>query len=74
MTEKHRNGWIVIIGVPVLLMLLAWAGARYDASKLDTSRFVADSIRREYDRDILSRVDRRVEAMYCADKPPGCQR
>lgn len=45
--------------------------------KLDADRFVRDSTRRdaeERNRDeLLHRIDRRVAAMYCHGKPPGCQ-
>ena len=41
--------------------------------KLDAVRFERDSVAREVDRQLLERIDRRVSAIYCADKPPGCQ-
>lgn len=57
----------------ILIPLATWAFRTYDASKLDTGRFVADSISRQSDRDILIRLDERVGAMYCVGKPPGCR-
>lgn len=57
----------------ILIPLATWAFRTYDASKLDTTRFVTDSTSRQSDRAILKRLDERVGEMYCADKPPGCR-
>lgn len=57
----------------LLIALTTWAARTYDASKLDVSRFVTDSVSRQSDRLILERVDQRVQAIYCAGKPAGCQ-
>jgi hypothetical protein len=61
----------------LLVGLMSWSAARYDASKLDAARFVADSVRRDAvdqrSLELLNRIDARVRAMYCEGKPPGCQ-
>lgn len=57
---------------------MAWGILTSQVSgKLDASRFVTDSTRRDAaeqtDHAILLRIDERVRAMYCTGKPPGCQ-
>lgn len=77
MTDRQRSTLWLAIGAPVVVIFLAWGAKKYDASKMDVSRFEADSIRRETDRGILLRVDQRVTAMYCARLPiesqAGCR-
>lgn len=69
------------VAAAVLVGLIAWAASLANASKLDTSRFVADSISRDAsaqaDHALLQRIDARVGQMYCgrlpADVRGGCQ-
>jgi hypothetical protein len=63
---------MAIVG-PLIVLALAGAFKHTLDQKLDVRRFEADSIRREEDRMLLRRIDQRVTAIYCADKPPGCQ-
>ena len=76
MTATQRKtfaGLGVVIGAPLTVALLTWAFGKYDKSKVDTSRFVADSISRagqDVLRDtLLLRIDRRTRAMYCSKLP-----
>lgn len=79
-TQQRLVSTVVKVAAGLLAALLAWGAGRYDASKLDTTRFVADSARREQrysnDHEILIRIDRRLTDMYCgrlpADQRAGC--
>ncbi|MHB1065498.1 MAG: hypothetical protein ACYC1Z_13590 [Georgenia sp.] len=66
--------WIVAV---VLIPLVAWAFRTYDASKLDTTRFVVDSTSRvgkEEMRDSLLRaMNDRLRDIYCEGRGPGCR-
>lgn len=83
--RKTLNTLLLTVGAPLAVALLAWGAAKYDQSKVDTSRFVSDSARREqrYSRDsastnnLLQRIDSRVGDIYCARIPAeqraGCR-
>lgn len=83
MTSTSREALRTVLRVGALLFVafLTYAAGRYDASKLDVSRFVADSARRDLtfseDHDLLVRINDRVTAMYCGHLTPaqqaGCQ-
>jgi hypothetical protein len=67
---------LAVVG-SLIAALATWGAAGYDRSKLDTTRFVADSTRRDAvdqrSLELLNRIDTRVRAMYCERKPAGCQ-
>jgi hypothetical protein len=72
---------LLAILIPAILAFAGWSLGQYDARKLDVSRFVADSVRRDVeaatDHGLLLRIDRRLTALYCGRLPlverPGCQ-
>jgi hypothetical protein len=77
-------GWLWGVLAALLVSFLSWGAKSWDAGKLDTSRFVADSIRRDAQRDLdhalllridsaSHRTDVRLSAVWCAGKPAGCQ-
>jgi hypothetical protein len=81
MTEKQRRTTAWISGGALALVFgagAAWRdiGARVDA-KLDSTRFVQDSIARAKDTDVvlkkLDDIAARLSAIYCDGKPVGCQ-
>lgn len=91
MTAAQRKTFSTLaltVGAPLLVALLAWGARKYDQSKVETGRFVADSGRREQryardsvsrltDREYLERIDSRVGEIYCARVPAqqraGCR-
>lgn len=89
--QQKKNVWTgvaaSVIG-GIVLWAVTTAASSAGASKLDTSRFVQDSIRRDneakaeqtkHDADhaILQRLDSRVGSMFCGRLPEaqraGCQ-
>lgn len=75
---------LVGVGGPLVVWLITTAARSAVDGKLDAQRFVSDSIRRDAlrteDRALLLRIDstsqrtdQRLRAIWCADKPPGCQ-
>ncbi len=80
-TQQKTLRLVLSIVGPALLAVAGWGLGRYDASKLDVTRFVADSTRRDVqsatDHELLLRIDRRLTDLYCGNVPPaqrpGCQ-
>jgi hypothetical protein len=89
--QQKKTLWTsaaVTVATGFFTWLLTTAASTAGASKLDTYRFVSDSIRRDNelraeqakhnaDHDILLRLDSRVGSMFCGRLPveqrAGCQ-
>lgn len=80
MSAAEKNTIRTIL-IALTVALATWGAKRYDASKLDVSRFVVDStsrVIRDARRDsLLGRIDERVGKIYCGRLPDslraGCQ-
>lgn len=59
-----KAAWWLVSGLT--LALLAWGSSVVWGSKLDTTRFLTDSTRRENDHALLVETAREVHALYCA--------
>lgn len=63
------------VAISLFVALVTWGAKRYDDSKLDTSRFLLDSVRvenhMEGDHKILMRVDKKLNIIVCGRLPDG---
>ena len=60
--------------VLMLVALLAFVSHNLWASKLDTARFVADSVARDSDHQLLLQMNRRISDIWCVQMPPQQQK
>ena len=72
-TSGPKLGALERIAVSLIILALAFVAHDMWASKLDVSRFVADSISHATDHQLLLQIDRRTTDMWCQQVPMQVQ-